>query len=148
MGLVYLPTSTPKTTQMWGNVSYIEHLGMFKTCPSNFFLFGRWSFSSTRAFFYFKDEQNTFPPWNKRFAPENGWLEYYIVSFWDFPYFHGRLLVSGRVNCCFDWNLKRYSGLKVLQDDFSSCSSCHRWCCCFFRGAFCCNLSKADEKRI
>ena len=30
-------------------------------------------------------------------APENGWLEYYIVSFWD-GLFSGAMLVSGRVS--------------------------------------------------
>ena len=30
------------------------------------------------------------------FAPENGWLEDEI-SFWDFAYFRGEVLASGRV---------------------------------------------------
>ena len=41
-------------------------------------------------------------PETNMFAPENGWLED-EVSFWDFAYFRGELLVSGRVllgNCC------------------------------------------------
>ena len=43
-----------------------------------------------------KTPGNTLPETNM--APENGWLEYFFVSFWVPAYFQGRLLlVSGRV---------------------------------------------------
>ena len=38
------------------------------------------------------------PETNSKLAPENGWLEYFLVSFWGPAYFQGRLLlVSGSV---------------------------------------------------
>ena len=51
-------------------------------------------------------------------APENGWLEDFLVSFWD-EVFAGNMLVSGRVgfglvvsyssNLVFSWNLGSYT---------------------------------------
>ena len=32
----------------------------------------------------------TLPETNSQFAPENGWLEYFLVSFWGPVYFQGR----------------------------------------------------------
>ncbi len=43
------------------------------------------------------------PPWNKQFAPENGWLEYYLLSYWG-GLFSGATLVSGGVNQSFWYN--------------------------------------------
>jgi len=40
----------------------------------------------------------TLPETSSRFAPENGWLEGYIVSFWEGLFFRGELLVLGNVN--------------------------------------------------
>ena len=34
---------------------------------------------------------------NSKFAPENGWLEDFLVSFWDGIFSGAELLVSGRV---------------------------------------------------
>ena len=31
----------------------------------------------------------TLPETNSKFAPENGWLEYFLVSFWQEAYFSG-----------------------------------------------------------
>ena len=36
------------------------------------------------------------PETNSKFAPENGWLEYFLVSFWD-GLFSGAMLVLGSV---------------------------------------------------
>jgi len=39
------------------------------------------------------------PETNSAFAPENGWFEYEILSFWGKrPIFRGELLVPGRVD--------------------------------------------------
>ena len=45
-------------------------------------------------FVWLVEIESTLPETN--IAPKNGWLEYYIVSFWDGP-FSGAVLVSGRV---------------------------------------------------
>ncbi len=29
------------------------------------------------------------PKTNSKFTPKNGWLEYFLVSYWESPYFHG-----------------------------------------------------------
>ena len=40
-----------------------------------------------------------YTPYNYKIAPENGWFKTTILSFWDFAYFQGRLLlVLGGVN--------------------------------------------------
>ena len=42
------------------------------------------------------DLYSTLPETNSKFAPENGCLEYFLVSFWISAYFQGLLLlVSG-----------------------------------------------------
>ncbi len=48
-----------------------------------------------------------YPPWNEasKFTPENGWLEYFLVSFWGFwTYFQG-WTVSFREGNCYKWEL-------------------------------------------
>ncbi len=43
-----------------------------------------------------KPQKTTLPETNSKFAPENGWLEYFLVSFWGvgLPIFRGKLAVS------------------------------------------------------
>ena len=57
-------------------------------------------------------------------APENGWLEYYILHFWD-DLFSGAMLVSGRVS--------------IMAQSMWSCSpkSCHVVMAAMAFGCFC-----------
>ena len=49
----------------------------------------------------------TFPETNSKFAPENVWLEYFLVSFWGVkrPIFRGELAVSFK-----EWNFQDLPG--------------------------------------
>ena len=42
----------------------------------------------------------TLPETNSEFSPENGWLEYFLVSFWGAAYFQGAFAVSFREGMC------------------------------------------------
>ena len=64
-----------------------------------------WNLNRVPWFFayFFLGGGCTLPETNSEFTPENGWLEYFLVSFWVPAYFQGRLLlVSGRVNGFYD----------------------------------------------
>ena len=49
----------------------------------------------TRQWFTYDFGWKSYSPWNQQLAPENGWLEYFLVSFWD-AHFSGAFAVSFR----------------------------------------------------
>ena len=85
MYMEYLPTFGVK---FMVNIPYMEHIWVWESSE----------FEVENLHEYPKALRKHTLPETNMFAPENGWLEYFLVSFWGpRPIFRCKLLVSGSV---------------------------------------------------